>query len=69
MNGMKNPLMLPMNLRASFICCKKGCQFEQKNYTSKSVKGRELETKEKIFIRCSVQLGNIVEYIEKQRSS
>jgi hypothetical protein len=43
-------------------------EFEQKNYTSRSAKGRELETKTQILIRCSIQLENIIEYIEKQQT-
>ena len=41
-------------------------EFEQKNYTSRSVKGRELDTKAKVLIRCSIQLENIIEYIETE---
>ena len=42
-------------------------EFEQKNYTSRSVKGRELETKEEVLIRCSAQLENVIDYIERQQ--
>jgi len=42
-------------------------EFEQNNYTARSVKGRELETKEKVLLRCSVQLANVIDYIEKQQ--
>ncbi len=43
-------------------------EFEQKNYTSRSAKGRELETKAQVLIRCFIQLENIIEYIEKQQT-
>jgi hypothetical protein len=43
-------------------------EFEQKNYTARSAKGRELETKAQVLIRCSIQLENIIEYIEKQQT-
>ena len=43
-------------------------EFEQKNYTSRSAKGRELETKAQVLIRCSIQLENIIEYLGKQQT-